>query len=141
MTDTVETPAPRRRRRLWRWLLIGAVGLAAFIAILVTVVFSLTQPVVDRGDAFMGALRGGNFEQAYSLSTPSLQQELGSAQGLAARIGTYRPTEWSWSQRSIRNGVGRVEGSATYQDGRRGTARLVFFEVDDEWRVASFALN
>ena len=140
MTDIVE-PAPRPRRRIWPWILAGVLAFAVLIAVLFTFVFALTQPVVDRGDAFMSALRGGDYEQAYSLSTPELQRELGSAENLATTIGAYRPTDWSWSGRSIRNGIGQVEGSATYQSGTRGSAHLVFEKVGEEWRVAGFSLN
>lgn len=136
-----ETGKPRRRWKLWHFLAIGAVVLIAFVGILFTLVFSLTQPVVDGADGFMGALKGGQYEQAYARAAPSLQQELGDVQGLAARIGAYRPQEWSWSQRKLRNGIGNVSGRATWHSGNSGTAEIELHQINDEWRVVAFRFN
>ena len=106
-----------------------------------TLVLSLTRPVVDGADAFMGALKDGQYEQAYARAAPSLQQELGDANGLAARIGPYRPQEWSWSQRKLRNGIGNVSGRATWQSGNSGTAEIELHQVNGEWRVVAFRFN
>jgi len=137
--DQTIASAPKPR---WKFFLgLGCLGLIAFVAILFTFVFTVTRPVVDGADAFMGALRDGRYEQAYALAAPSLQQELGDAGKFAGGIGAYRPREWSWSQRSIRNGVGRVEGITTYADGRRGTVLIRLDKVGDQWRVTAFQLN
>jgi hypothetical protein len=136
-----ERGEPKRRWKLWHFLAIGGVVLVAFVGILFTVVFSLTRPVVDGADGFMGALKGGQYEQAYARAAPSLQQELGNAQGLEARIGAYRPQQWSWSQRQLRNGIGQVSGQADWQGGNQGTAEIVLHKVNDEWRVVAFRFN
>ena len=136
-----ETGKPKWRWKLWHFLAIGGVVLVAFVAIVFALVFSLTQPVVDGADAFMGALKDGRYEQAYARSAPSLQQELGGAQGLAARVGAYRPQQWSWSQRHLRNSIGNVSGSATWQGGNSGTAELELHQVNGEWRVVAFRFN
>src|ERR1044071_4568219 len=85
----------RRRWKPWHFIAIGGGVLVAFVAIVFTLVFSLTRPVVDGADAFMGALKDGRYEQAYARAAPSLQRELGNAEGLAARVGAYRPRDWS----------------------------------------------
>lgn len=139
--DEIDAGRPRRRWRLWHFLAIGGVVLIAFIAIVFTLVFSLTQPMVDGADAFMGALKDGRYEQAYQRAAPSLQQELGSAEAFGAGIGAYRPIEWSWSQRSVRNGIGNVSGRATWQGGNSGTAEIQLHQVNDEWRVVAFRFN
>lgn len=132
---------PKRRWKLWHVLAIGAVVLVAFVAIVFTLVFALTKPVADGADAFMGALKGGRYDQAYARAAPSLQQEVGDANGLAMRVGPYVPREWSWSQRQLRNGIGNVSGRATWQAGTSGTAELQLNKVDDEWRVVAFRFN
>jgi hypothetical protein len=139
--DETDAGKPGRRWKLWHFIAIGGVVLVAFIGIVFTLVFSLTQPVVDGANAFMGALKGGQYEQAYARVAPSLQQELGDADGLAARIGPYRPQEWSWSQRSLRNSIGRVSGRASWQSGNSGTAEIELHQVNDEWRVVAFRFN
>ncbi|HST36932.1 MAG TPA: hypothetical protein VLK25_09935 [Allosphingosinicella sp.] len=139
--DGTDTGAPKRRWKLWHFLAIGAVVLAVFVGIVLTLVLSLTRPVVDGADAFMGALKGGQYEQAYARAAPSLQQEVGDANGLALRVGPYVPREWSWSQRKLRNGIGNVSGRATWQSGDSGTAEIELHHVNDEWRVVTFRFN
>ena len=98
-------------------------------------------PMVQSGDDFMGALRDRQFDRAYALSTPALQREVGDAARMGAAIGIYQPAEWSWSTRSVRNGVGRLEGAVTYSGGRSGSVRLQLEQVDGQWRVVAYRLN
>ena len=95
-------------------------------------------PLTASGDDFMAAVRARDFERAYQLSTPALQRELGSAAQLRVSAESIQPTEWSWSQRSIRNDIGRLSGTATYQAGRSGGVALTLHQVDGQWRVAGF---
>lgn len=137
--DRTAISAPKPRWKLF--LGLGCLGLIAFVAILLTFVFTLTRPVVDGADAFMGALRDGRHEQAYALAAPSLQQELGDADKFGGGIGMYRPREWSWSSRSLRNNVGNVSGGVTWQNGNSGTAEIQLNQVNGEWRVVAFRFN
>jgi hypothetical protein len=139
--DGLDRTVSKRRWRAWHFILIGLAAAAVLAVAIVTLVFSLTGPVVAAADTFMGALRDGDFNRAFSQSAPALQRELGDAQGYGRGIGPYRPASWSWSQRSIRNGIGRVSGSVTYQDGARGSVRLTMHEVDDSWRVEGYSFN
>jgi hypothetical protein len=139
--DALDTIAPKRRWRVWHFILIGVVAVAALAAGIVILVFSLTGPVVAAADTFMGALRDGDYARAYSQSAPALQRELGDAQGYGRGIGPYRPASWSWSQRSIRNGTGRVSGSVTYQNGANGRVQLTMRQIDESWRVEGYSFN
>lgn len=139
--DALDTTAPKRRWRAWHFILIGVVAVVALAVGVVTLVFSLTGPVVAAADTFMGALRDADYGRAFSQSAPALQRELGDAQGYGRGIGPYRPATWSWSQRSIRNGVGRVSGSVTYQNGANGSVQLTMSQIDDAWRVEGYSFN
>ncbi|HUS14079.1 MAG TPA: hypothetical protein VM536_03580 [Chloroflexia bacterium] len=129
------------------WLLwAAAVGLlAALIAVFFIGIWLLTsvltQPVASAGDSFMTALSTGRYDSAYDLATPELQQELTSVAGLATLVQPYQPARWSWTSRSIRNGVGRVEGLLTYAGGKTGTVHLVLRQVGSVWRIGSFQMN
>ena len=132
---------PRRRLRAWHIVLIVLAGFAIFGGGLYLILSTALGPLVQSGDDFMAGLRDGRFDRAYALTTPALQRELGDAAAMERSIGVYRPTEWSWSQRSIRNGAGRLEGAVTYGGGRSGRVRLQLRQVDGQWRVEAYRLN
>lgn len=138
---TAGVEPPRGGFKIWYLVPIGCLGLIALAAAIFFFVFALTRPVVDTGDAFMNALKAGDNAAAYALATPSLQRELGSADALGKMAGTYRPSTWSWSQRSIKNSIGRVEGGVTFTDGRSGHARIILEQVGGQWKVSGFNLN
>lgn len=140
MTDLYPAP-PRRRFGAGKIILVVIAGLAIFGAALFFILRTALGPVVDAGDAFMGALRDRNDGQAYATAAPDLRRRLGGADQLTATIGVYRPSQWSWSTRSVRNGVGDLSGSVTWQGGNRGTAELRLNKVDGVWRVTAFRFN
>ena len=140
MTD-LQPDAPRRRFGARNIILIVLAGLAIFGVALFFILKSALGPVIDAGDAFMGALRDRNDSQAYAAAAPELQQRLGSVGGLTVTVDAYRPSQWSWSARSVRNGIGELSGSATWQGGSRGTAELRLSRIDGTWRITAFRFN
>jgi hypothetical protein len=134
-------PPPRRRVRAWHIVLIILGGLAILGGGLYLILSATLGPLVRSGDDFMGGLRDRQFDRAYALATPALQREVGDPDSMGVSIGAYRPVEWSWSQRSVRNGVGRLEGAVTYGGGRSGHVRLQLQQVDGQWRVEAYSLN
>ena len=140
MTD-LHSIAPRRRFGARRIIFIVLAGLAIFGVALFFILKSALGPVIDAGDAFMGALRDHNDSQAYSIVAPELQRRLGSVGGLTVTVDAYRPSQWSWSTRAVRNGIGDLSGSVTYQGGNSGTAELSLSKIDGSWRVTAFRFN
>ena len=102
----------------------------------------LTQPIADVGEKFMLSLKNGEYEMAFGLCHPSLQQELGSAQGLKQTIerGNAQPIQWSFNSRNIENDQGRMEGTVTMRGGA-GTVTLEFAKSGSEWKVSGFDLS
>ena len=141
MTDLHPTMKPPRRFGPLKIIAIVLAGFAILGIALFFILKSALGPVTEAGDAYMGAMRDGNYAQVYALSAPSLQQELGSAGQISGQMGRYRPSTWSWSSRSVQNGYGRLAGSVTYQSGNNGTAELNLSKVDGQWRVTGFRLN
>ena len=143
MTDSAPSwgAPPRQRIRPWHIVLIVLGGLALFGGGLWLILSWALGPMVASGDDFMAAVRARDFDRAYALSTPALQRELGAAGRMRASAGALQPAEWSWSQRSIRNGIGRLSGSATYEGGRSGGVALQLHQVDGQWRVAAFRFD
>jgi hypothetical protein len=129
---------PRQRLRPWHIVLIVLGGIALFGIGLWQFLAWALGPMIASGDDFMAAVRDGDFARAYALSTPELQREVGDAGRMRASAESLMLTEWSWSQRSIRNETGRLIGTASYQGGRSGAVSLQLHQVDGQWRVAAF---
>lgn len=119
-------------------LLCAGVGVLA-----VVLGMGATQPIVDVGDQFMNALKSEDYNRAYALCAPSLQQELRNAQGLANLIRNARvqPVQWSYSSRNINNDQGQLEGTVTFVGNREGTLQLVLTQVGGTWKIAGFRLR
>jgi hypothetical protein len=102
-----------------------------------------TQPVADVGDQFMTALKNEDYNRAYSLCAPALQQELRNPQGLAniIRNGRVQPVSWSYSSRNVSNDQGQLEGSVTFVGNKEGTLQLVLTQVGGTWKIAGFRLR
>jgi hypothetical protein len=132
---------PRQRLRPWHIVLIVVGAVALFGVGLWQLLAWALGPLVASGDDFMAAIRGNDFDRAYALSTPALQRELGDAGRMRASASPAPFTEWSWSQRSIRNDVGRLSGTVLYQGGRSGGVALQLDQVDGQWRVTAFRLD
>jgi predicted RNA-binding Zn-ribbon protein involved in translation (DUF1610 family) len=134
--------SPRSRWLLWA-VVLGAFAaiIVVFLAVLLFVINAFTQPVATAGDNFMTALKTGDYAQAYALCTPDLQQQLGGVSGMATLAQDHRPAQWNWTSRSLRNGIGLLDGPFTYIDGKAGTAHLTLRQVGSDWKIESFRLN
>jgi hypothetical protein len=124
---------------------VGLVGLAIvscviFAGGLFATIMGATQPVVDASDSFLNALKDGNYERAYALSSPSLQQELQNPQGFQRILGINRlPLKsWTYTNRSINNQQGQVVGNGELDDGRTVAITLQLVQTGGEWKVSSF---
>ena len=105
------------------------------------------KDLADQGNAFMTALKDGDFQAAYDQMTPELQQEIGSVTDLQNMIvdNAATPTKWSLSSvnMSTEEGLnkGTLEGSVDYADGKSGTVNLEYVQQDGAWKMLSFSLN
>ena len=143
MTDSAPSwgAPPKQRLRPWHIVLIVLGGLALFGGGLWLILSWALGPLVASGDDFMAAVRARDFDRAYQLSTPALRRELGSVARMRASAESLQPTEWSWSQRSIRNDIGRLSGTVTHQGGRSGGVALTLHQIDGQWRVAGYRFD
>ena len=132
---------PRQRLRPWHIVLIVLGGLALFGGCLWFILSWALGPLVASGDDFMRAMQARDFDRAYQLSTPALQRELGSADRMRASSESIQPTEWGWSQRSIRNDIGRLSGTVNHQGGRSGGVTLTLHQIDGQWRVDGYRFD
>ncbi len=104
-------------------------------------VMNATQPVVNAGEAYMTALRDGDYTRAFELSDSALQQEAGDAEGLEAALGQRQLSGWSFTSRAINNAQGTLSGTTTYTNGETGTVDMVLTQVGNDWKVAGITLR
>jgi len=137
-------PPPRRRSPL---LIIGIVVVALIVVCAIGffaifgIALTATQPVVDAGNTYMTALRDGDYAKAFSMSTQTLQQQVGDAQGLQTAIGDQQPATWSFDSRNVNNDLGDLTGTATYKSGKSGPLHIQFNKVGNDWKVSFIQLQ
>ena len=123
--------------------LCGALFLAVFGSSL-AVIFGLTSPAANQGDALMQALRDGNYEAAMALCTPELQAKLGGADQLRANIEKdgLQPDKWGFYSRSVTGSQAKLEGSVTFAGShRQGSLEINLVKRGDQWLVDDFLLK
>jgi uncharacterized membrane protein len=127
--------------------IIGIIVLALVLicgiggTLLFTTVMNATQPIVNAGDAYMTALRDGDYSKAYDMSATSLQQEAGDAEGLRAALGTRQLASWNFTSRNISNNQGSLEGTTAYTNGETGTVEMSLLQVGNDWKVVGLRLR
>ena len=105
------------------------------------------QEFVKTGDAFMTALKDGNYEQAYSLFVPELQKEVGAASNLQTMIksNNAQPEKWSFNSFNVatknQTQTATMSGNVTYKDGRKGAVTLEMVKVGQDWKMTKFNLT
>jgi hypothetical protein len=107
----------------------------------VTMVFELTAPVVEVGDGYFEAMKSGNYEAAYDLMHPRLQNEYGSPSDMAQDWGGARPAKWTFSQRSIENDEGKLEGSMTDENGVSWRFEIELMKEGDKWLITDISYH
>ena len=128
-------------------LIVGGVllGLLLLCGILFGSLFAgimgLTQPAVDSGERFMTALRDGNYDRAFELCTPSLQQEVGDAGALKDALSSKQPTKWGFTKREINNDLATLQGTTTYAGGEAGEVEMELRKVGNDWKVSFINLK
>ncbi len=117
-------------------------GFIAIIGIGLVGGIGMTQPVADVGEKFMQSLKTGDYDTAFALCDPSLQKELGNAQGLKQMVeaGKAQPVKWSFDTRNMQNNQGHMEGAVTMQGGE-GVVTMDFVKSGSDWKVIGFDLK
>jgi pimeloyl-ACP methyl ester carboxylesterase len=100
----------------------------------------LGQPAADVANAFLTALQEGDYDRAYELCDPSLQDEFGGAADLEDWVlsNGIEPVEWSLPQRDLVGDTVEVFGTGTFAGNQQASIEMVLLQVDGEWLVAGF---
>ncbi len=101
---------------------------------------SATKPVADVGNAFMTALKDGDYARAYGLCSTDLQSELSSPEALQALIeeGNAQPAAWKINSRNVSDDQGQLEGTVTFTGDRSGSLSIILARADKTWKIAGF---
>lgn len=106
------------------------------------------QAFTKTGNDFMSALRDGEYDTAYALMHPDLQQEVGTVTDLQGMMedNAAQPKDWSFSSVNATTNADQVttatmEGSVNYQDGKSGVVTLELVQDGETWTIISFNLN
>jgi len=114
-----------------------------FVVLLGGGVLFLTQPVVDAGNAYMEAIKAGDYATAYDLSASNVQSEMGSVEGLQTFFtsNNFFPESWSFNSRSIENNTGQLLGNASLRGGIEVSLELSFIKEGDAWKVRGISFS
>jgi len=118
---------------------IVGLGVCSGVAVLVYGVFSITQPVVDASDEFLGLLGRDKIAEAYASTAAGFraQHDEQSFAFAVKQLGLTKYSSATWTQRSIRNQVGKTDGTVTDREGATKPITLNFVSEDGKWKVAS----
>ncbi len=114
-------------------IVVGAVGMG----------FIFTGAPTQAGDNFMAALRDGNYQAAYDLMVPELQDNIGTIADFKAQFeeGGVTVQSWTFNQRSTSGNTAELSGSFTTEDGEEGSVYLKLTKQDDTWLLYEYSLK
>jgi hypothetical protein len=126
---------------VWKFVFLG-VGIAiAVFAGIFFLVMRLTQPYVDIVETQRVALAGGDSATAYETLSLAARDEISQADFVAMMdgLGVWKQDgSYSFRSRNVENGVGRLTGVYTRDDGAVVPVTFVVVREQDELRVISF---
>ncbi|MCB2089071.1 MAG: hypothetical protein R3E18_09610 [Sphingomonadaceae bacterium] len=122
----------------WKIILVVLAGFLTFVGGLVAIIFYATSGITETSDEFFAAARSGQYQSAYELTTRQLRAETSpeQLQSFLESNGLDKVTETSWRSRSINNDQGRLEGTATTEDGGTIPLAVEMIKESDGWRIS-----
>jgi len=92
-------------------------------------------PMADTGESFMQALKATDNTASYHLLGSALQKELGGEPGWATFTKPRVPTQWNFSNKSIENNQGKLEGTVSFANGQNLGVVLVLGKEGSDWKI------
>jgi len=119
-------------------LLFGVLG-AAFVGAILGLILLLNRPVTNVTNAFMQALKDGDYPTAFAMAAPNFQKLLGSAERLQALIAENNVSlaSWNWNSFQMTGRMAIVTASIILTDDTRGTALINLLRGDGGWQIVS----
>ena len=135
-------PAPAKAKMaLWKKILIGIV---VFIVGILAIGYFATSGLTEPVGRHLDALRAGNIEAAYAETSIAFQQST-SLEQYAAFIERYPAlkniADYSFSERSVENGIGTLKGKLTTTDGGVVPIEFKLVKENDQWKILGLSLG
>jgi hypothetical protein len=119
-----------------------AIGAVVAIAAIVGIAFYATSGVTRTADDFFARAHDGDMAAAYAMTSAELHDTADAAK-LASFIKANRfdqVARTSWSNRSVENSVGTLDGSVTLDDGGVIPLHLQLVSEGGEWKISLIKL-
>jgi FlaG/FlaF family flagellin (archaellin) len=105
----------------------------------VALAFTLTQPVVDASDTFLGLVGQGKTAEAYAATASGFraQHDEASFTAAAKQVGLTDYASVSWNTRNRTNDEGNVAGTVTTKQGGTTPIAIQLVNEGGSWRVVT----
>lgn len=130
-----------------KWLkvtLIVVAGLAAVIAVSVYVALWATSGLIEPVERQLAALKAGNMDAAYAETSESFKGAT-SMEEFTAFVDQYPAlkdaADYSFSNRSINNGVGQLDGKLISSTGGVTPIEYRLVKENDVWKIMYINVN
>ena len=117
---------------------LGCVCCAAFFAIGGYGLFQAGKPVIDAGNAYLQAIKDGDYAGAAAMETDTFRNSDGSAEDLSVIFGENKPDSWNINSFNIQNSNGTASGTMTDQAGQTRNIEIYMVKEGDDWKITGF---
>jgi hypothetical protein len=125
-------------------ILIGLVVIVVLCGVVAGGAFFLAgnalKGLSDTGNNFMAALRDGDYETAYNLSSTDLQAQIGDVDAIKSNIegGNAQPQTWNFNSINVENNIGQMSGTGVFANGETAPITLGLILEGDQWKILAF---
>lgn len=132
-----------RSRRVVGCFIGVVLAVLALGGIFAAVLIFALRPALDASGDFLAALKTEDYDAAYAMLTPPLQDVVGDAETLGSYIREFRlqPESWSFTSQSVENNIGRFQGTVTLQRGDKQSILVTLVKLDSDWKITAFFFN
>jgi hypothetical protein len=126
---------------MWKKILLG---ILAFIILVVVLSFWLTSGMSDVANKQLDALRKGDINTAYSLTSKAFHDDtsLDKFQLFMDKYPAFKNNrEASWGSRQVSGNTGVLVGTLTANDGTAMQVEYHFIKENNEWKILGFGLT
>ena len=123
----------------WLKIVLGVVaGIAALVVAVIYIAIWATSGLVEPVERQLAALKAGNIDAAYTETSEAFQQAT-PLPAFTSFVNQYPilkdAADYSFSNRSINNGIGVLEGSLTSSTGGVTPIKYELVKENDAWKI------